>query len=178
MSMVSLESPLLGEVFGPRLPEWRKDRQTPPRWRGSRAGGPDKKGRGSRKSIVKRFRVWLGRNAVPVEHGSSLAIESQASGAAIPSLEFVRGKETLTLRFDVPGATPRSTRVSWDERARQLTIAVWHQWSSRELQVSGSELLWYRSCWLPNGDGNSATASVHKGLLEVVVPTEPAREVA
>lgn len=107
--------------------------------------------------------------SLAVRSGSDAHLQAPALLAAQAPREQLDTSIASTFWVTVPPAGHHNTEVVWDDATRRLSVAVW----SRRVPQHTSErprMLWYASFWLPEHDGQRASALLHDGVLQLTVP--------
>jgi HSP20 family molecular chaperone IbpA len=136
-------------------------------------------GRREKRSAMVRRLGWFGPRPLELTLGSVELLQPFSERAARPQAMLEEKADALVLTLLAPGARPENTDIVWDEEQRRLVVGVWAG-KRRGLQRRRrpSELVWYRSHWLPRHAGRAARATVNRGRIEVTVPTALGSEVS
>jgi hypothetical protein len=139
---------------------------------------PPPSSRREKRSGIFRRLGWFGARPLEITLGSVELLQPFSERAARPEAMLEEKADALVLTLLAPGARPENTDIVWDEERRRLVVGVWA--GKRRVLQRGrrpSELVWYRSHWLPRHAGRAARATVNQGRIELTVPTALRREV-
>lgn len=112
---------------------------------------------------------------VPLGLGFSAHFQRLGSRAAIPTAYIHDTGKLRTIELRAPGAQASNTEVRWDGDAQRLYVGVWCGRSpiaGRPLKFPVPELIWARSFYLPQHQGQLARAQVSRGVITIQIPRE------
>ncbi|HKO46129.1 MAG TPA: Hsp20/alpha crystallin family protein [Polyangiaceae bacterium] len=66
--------------------------------------------------------LWPGHH-IPIREGQ-VAARRDHGAVSCPKYQVLSGMSEVTIRFEVPGATPEATELRWDSALRTLTLEV------------------------------------------------------
>jgi hypothetical protein len=114
--------------------------------------------------------------AVPLDLGFPAHFQRFGSRAAIPIAYIHDTGKLRTIEIRAPGAQASNTEVRWDGEAQRLYVGVWCGRSpipGQALKFPVPELIWSRSFYLPQHQGQLARARISRGVLTIQIPSEP-----